>query len=60
MDRAIGAMADASGGKFENLRNPERAGCGEGEFEDSHHAAPSCVRKVAQLLAREKSISRAE
>ncbi len=37
--------------EFLSLRDAARVPCAEDEFEDSHHAAPACVAKVATALA---------
>lgn len=42
---------------FVQLRDPTTVSCARDEFEDSHHAAPACVRKIAQAVAERSSAS---
>jgi hypothetical protein len=40
----------SEGATYVNLREAAIAGCTNAEFEDSHHAAPPCVKKVVDAL----------
>jgi hypothetical protein len=46
-DRQLGALAARTGASFISLRDPRSVPCEESEFEDSHHAAPTCVARMA-------------
>jgi hypothetical protein len=52
LDSLLTALALEESASFVNLRDPASVGCGEDEFEDSHHGRPACARKVAERLAR--------
>jgi hypothetical protein len=52
LDLQLQGVAERTGVDVMSLRDPGSIPCGAGEFEDSHHAAPSCVRKVAARLRR--------
>ncbi len=54
LDRALKGMETARV-RFVNLRDPAKVPCDDREFQDSHHAGPACVRKVALALSGKES-----
>lgn len=51
-DRQLTDLATRTGASFVSLRAPSSVPCAPNEFEDSHHASPECVAKVAARVLR--------
>lgn len=52
LDERLDALAHELNLRFANLRDPAKAGCVSADFEDGHHAGPSCIQKLANILVR--------
>ncbi len=50
MDNDLTELARSLSGQFLNFRRPGTIGCGPEEFEDPHHAKPSCLANAAVFI----------